>query len=229
LTPFGSVISPFGGVLSGPNRIKSRELTKKSVAIGIYRSNNPAGRFAFDPSMVFKREVALAVGGYDNDFSMGDVPLWLRMLDSRKGWEITEILYLHRVLPGSHSRNNFDGRNVRSKYAPEFLDDYLSAFGLDRDHKKNQKQHIEEPVIARYWKSMVMFELISGKYHAAISAANRIMKSGGSILFFLKEKIRASTRWFGHSYYTKKLRSVYFYRQDLDEKLLEQGYQFLDF
>lgn len=225
LTPFGSVITPFGNALSGVYSVQSRELNKRSVAIGLYRSTNPAGRFGFDPSMIFNRKVALDVGGYDPEFSMGDVPLWLRMLDGRKGWELTEVLYLHRVLPKSLSRSNSDGIKVRAKYAPEYMDEYLSVFGLS---KPKQQQGNDEPATAKYWKAVVLFELLSGKYGAAMVAANKIKECGGSFPFYIKEKFRASTRGIGNSYYTKKFHSFYCHRADIDKMLQEQGYRFLE-
>src|SRR5262245_31418063 len=70
LTPFGHM---FERVLS-PRQ--SREVDTDRLGWG---------RFFADPSTIFRRSVALAVGGVDPEFTMGDVPLWFRMLTRGKG------------------------------------------------------------------------------------------------------------------------------------------------
>src|SRR5262245_54035327 len=66
LTPFGHT---FERIPCPPPQ--SREVDTTSLGWG---------RFFADPSTIFRRRVALAVGGVDPEFTMGDVPLWFRML-----------------------------------------------------------------------------------------------------------------------------------------------------
>jgi len=108
LTPFGHI---FERVLSPPPQ--SREVDTDRLGWG---------RFFADPSTVFRRSVALAVGGVDPAFTMGDVPLWFRMLTRGKGWEIAEPLHMCRMQPHSMSKSSgFAGQalRARAKYAPQ--------------------------------------------------------------------------------------------------------------
>jgi len=108
LTPFGHI---FERHASGPSR-------------GVDTSILAKGRNFADPSVVFNRRIALEVGGFDAEFTSGDVPLWFRMLKQGKGWEITEPLHLYRIQPHSMSttKNAYaQGVRVRSKYSPQSL------------------------------------------------------------------------------------------------------------
>jgi hypothetical protein len=111
LTPFGHM---FERVSSPP--LQSREVDTDSLGWG---------RFFADPSTIFRRHVALAVGGVDPTFTMGDVPLWFRMLTRGKGWEVAEPLHLWRMQPHSMSKSSDfvrQGLRVRAKYAPQTVE-----------------------------------------------------------------------------------------------------------
>jgi glycosyltransferase involved in cell wall biosynthesis len=119
------------------------------------------GRYFADPSTVFNRQLALDVGGVDPEFTAGDVPLWFRMLQRKKGWEIAETLYITRLRPDSMSRSvdAFNqGIRIRAKYAPEVLHHYPNyAVG---------------PFSA--WYSIAGLELLSGSGRAVRQAARSL-------------------------------------------------------
>jgi GT2 family glycosyltransferase len=120
LTPFGHI---FERVLSPPPQ--SREVDTNSLGWG---------RFFADPSTIFRRSVALAVGGVDSEFTMGDVPLWFRMLTRGKGWEIAEPLHLGRMQPHSMSKSSgfaCQALRARAKYAPQTVDRWPKPSGQE--------------------------------------------------------------------------------------------------
>lgn len=111
LTPFGHT---FERIPSSPPQ--SREVDTDRLGWG---------RFFADPSTIFRRCVALAVGGVDPEFTMGDVPLWFRMLTRGKGWEIAEPLHLCRMQPYSMSKSSgfaCQALRARAKYAPQTVE-----------------------------------------------------------------------------------------------------------
>ena len=108
-----ALLTPFGHVFE-------RRLQNESREVDVSRLGK--GRFFADPSTIFNRRVALAVGGVDPEFTIGDVPLWFRMLTRGRGWEIAEPLHLYRIQPNSMSQSlNFSrqGIRARAKYAPQ--------------------------------------------------------------------------------------------------------------
>ena len=120
LTPFGHI---FERVLSPPPQ--SREVDTNSLGWG---------RFFADPSTIFRRSVALAVGGVDSEFTMGDVPLWFRMLTRGKGWEIAEPLHLGRMQPHSMSKSSgfaCQALRARAKYAPQTVERWPKPSGKE--------------------------------------------------------------------------------------------------
>jgi glycosyltransferase involved in cell wall biosynthesis len=109
LTPFGHIFEP---VLS----CQSREVDARRLSLG---------RFFANPSTIFRRRVALEVGGVDPEFTMDDIPLWFRMLSRGKGWEIADCLHLYRLRPNSLSKSrdfNRQALRIRAKYAPQTLE-----------------------------------------------------------------------------------------------------------
>jgi glycosyltransferase involved in cell wall biosynthesis len=110
-----ALLTPFGHVIERVLACPSREVN--SCTLGW-------GRFFADPSTLFKRPLALKVGGVDAEFTIGDVPLWFRLLTQGKGWEIAEPLHVCRIQPHSMSRSLDAARQAlqaRAKYAPHTL------------------------------------------------------------------------------------------------------------
>ncbi len=111
-----ALLTPFGHIFERVLPFRSREVDNSSLC---WR------RFFGDPSTMFRRRVALEVGGVDPEFTIGDVPLWFRMLAQGKGWEIAEALHLYRIQPNSMSRSiEFyrEGIRARTKYALQTVD-----------------------------------------------------------------------------------------------------------
>ena len=56
-------LTPFGHVIERLPEHRSKVLTKEAVAMGGWRREFPEARFCADASMLFRRDVALSVGG----------------------------------------------------------------------------------------------------------------------------------------------------------------------
>ena len=144
-----ALLTPFGHVFE-------RRLQDGSCEVDVSRLGK--GRFFADPSTIFNRRVALAVGGVDPEFTMGDVPLWFRMLSRGKGWEIAEPLHLYRIQPNSMSKGlDFfrQGMRVRAKYAPESV------------HLYRQPQ---EDDVRTGWYNIAALEFLAGENQALRNA-----------------------------------------------------------
>ena len=113
ITPSGHVVER---VLTAP----SREVTRDRMGhlrMGFRKEHK--GRFFNDATVVFRRSVASEVGGYDPEFSIGDLPMWIRMLERGRGYEIAEVHYLCRLSPTSMSRQDTAQQQtlaIRAKY-----------------------------------------------------------------------------------------------------------------
>lgn len=109
-------LTPFGHIFEQILPSQSREVDISSLCWK---------RFFADPSTIFRRRIALEVGGVDPEFTIGDVPLWFRMLARGKGWEVAEPLHLFRIQPNSMSRSiEFYRQALRArvKYASQAVD-----------------------------------------------------------------------------------------------------------
>jgi len=143
-----AMLTPFGHMFQRLVSSASREVDTLLLA---------KGRNFADPSVMFKRRIALKAGGVDPEFTSGDVPLWFRMLQQGKGWEIAEPLHLYRIHPLSMCNvTNFYAQSVkaRSKYAPESL-----VYWPDE----------REP--SSIWSLIATLELLAGDSHAVRQAA----------------------------------------------------------
>lgn len=143
LTPFGHIFEP---VLS----VRSREVD--TLRMG-------RDRFFANPSTIFRRHVALEVGGIDPEFTMDDIPLWFRLLTRGSGWEIAQPLHLYRLQPNSMSKSidcHRQVRRARAKYAPQTLDYWPPP--------------PEEP--SSGWYAIAGFELLAGDGRAVRQAAD---------------------------------------------------------
>lgn len=209
-----AILTPFNHVIEKPNRVTSREFDKTSIAVGGHRDDRPNGRVCADASMVFSRRVALEVGGYDPAFRMGDVPLWLRMLNGRKGWETAEPLYLYRLLPKSFSGTHTEGICARVKYAPETLDDFLTFYPQLRDNEAPKA-----PPNSNFWRHIGFMELLAGDKGAILTSADNLELAGNRRSAMLL-RMRALTGKIGQTYYSRKWKHKYRHRPDLEEYLL---------
>jgi glycosyltransferase involved in cell wall biosynthesis len=202
LTPFGHIFE------TRPNAV-SREIGYLNM-----RLVGDQARFFPDASVIFHRKVALQVGGYDSEFRMGDVPLWLRMMRYGKGWEIANPLYLYRLHVDSLAYGKIAPSDelyrILVKYTPELLHLYYpnSSTWLpkpDAWHAQN------------YWLRIAAYETLTGD-HRAIHRAVDFLERGQS---FKKEAklIRLFTYLgrMGTIYYRWHRRHKYRHRPDLEK------------
>jgi glycosyltransferase involved in cell wall biosynthesis len=136
-----ALLTPFGHIFQRLPAIETREVDRAFLGVG-------RGRFG-DPCTVFNRHAALKVGGVDPEFTMGDVPLWFRLLKRGKGWQIGLPLYVYRMSPRSMSKNIAfikECMRARKKYAPEILS---AAFP-------------GEARPGNFWGLIVLLELLAG-------------------------------------------------------------------
>jgi glycosyltransferase involved in cell wall biosynthesis len=111
-----ALLTPFGHIFERVLSCQSREVNTLRLS---------SGRFFADPSTVFRRRVALEVGGVDPEFTMDDISLWFRLLSRGKGWEIAKPLHLYRLRPNSLSKSrdfNRQALRIRAKYAPQTVE-----------------------------------------------------------------------------------------------------------
>ncbi|HTS69441.1 MAG TPA: glycosyltransferase family 2 protein [Terriglobia bacterium] len=144
-----AILTPFGHLFEklGPGPIRSRELTSGSFAL---LDDDPATRFSADPSMMFDRQAALNAGGYDPDFSVGDISLWIRMLGREKGWEMEEVLYAYRLLPASFGKTGLgEAPQLRMKYGLPVSPHYTAE-------SNGQASGISPR--GRYWRHILRYE-----------------------------------------------------------------------
>jgi hypothetical protein len=151
-----ALLMPFGHILEPVIPSRPREVTKELLAL--------SKRFFGDPTIVFNRGAALAVGGADLEFPKVDgVPLLFRLLTKGKGFELPEHLHLYRIQPYSLSRrpdHGGQGRLVRLKYAPEYAFQYKEP---------------KDP-LAGGWRAIAALELQAGQGEA-VRQAVKILRS----------------------------------------------------
>ena len=165
-----AILTPFGHIFERRLDVASREVDVKSVALASHGRYQRA-RFFTDASVIFKRSAALQVGGYDPEFTMGDVPLWLRMLEHGRGWEIAETLYVYRLRPHSVSKQHIESPWVRKKYTPQYLSQYAPDFDFNNPPTKPRSRN-------SFWDRICRLEALSGDVDVVRQAANRLERDG---------------------------------------------------
>jgi hypothetical protein len=157
LTPFNHVIerkAPY---------IRSRLITKRHFSWG--EEYKP--RYFADPSAVFRRCAAIACGGYDEEFELGDISLWIRMLVNGTAYEIAEPLLIYRLTFSSMSKNPRFGRNamrLRAKYGLAIP----SNFDGDRADLVSTVR-----AESAFWLQTALIEFMSKQLQAGFRAVHR--------------------------------------------------------
>ncbi len=173
LTPFGSIIERKPGK---PDRqLKIEHFNTQ---------NQPIRKYFGDPTVMFNREAAIAAGGYDDDFTIGDIPLWIRMLKVGKCFESNEVPFIYRLKPASMSQGYkpyLDSINIRKKYAPEQLKDWPQTPPGNYSSKDT----------FGFWQRMAEFELLTNNPKGVRQALARMMREDVST----KQKVKA---WIGY-------------------------------
>lgn len=201
-------LTPFGHIFETRPNVSSREIGPLNL-----RLLRDEARFFPDASAIFKRSVALDVGGYDHEFQMGDVPLWFRMLRCGRGWELAEPLYLYRLQPTSMAYAQIAPTDelyrLMVKYAPDLL--HLH-FPEETFQQKSVSWHQQY-----YWLRIAAYEALTGDRETLLQAANFLDRDGP-----LKKEARA-IRWFtylgpfGVAYYKWHRRNKYRHRPDWEK------------
>jgi glycosyltransferase involved in cell wall biosynthesis len=204
-------LTPFGHIFETRPNAASREIGALNL-----RLPGDEARFFVDGSVIFRRSIALEVGGYDPEFQMGDVPLWFRMLSQGKGWEIAKPLYLYRLHPSSLSYAEFAASDQSYrflvKYAPQLLHLYYSEDSTQ--HPKSDPWPLE-----RYWLRIAAYEALTGDRRSVLQAVDFLKRDGP----FQKEARLIS--WFsslghlGSIPYRWYRRNKYRHRPDLEKFL----------
>jgi glycosyltransferase involved in cell wall biosynthesis len=201
-------LTPFGHIFEPTEKVVSKEIDRMSL-----RSLDNDRKFFVDASVIFNRDIALEVGGYDPEFQMGDVPLWFRMLGQGKGWEIAKPLYLYRLHPGSLLQNEIQPTDhayrVIAKYVPELLHLYFPTGTFQAKPISWHRQY--------YWLRVAMYEALTGDQQAILHAVNFLDKDGP-----FKDEAKL-IRWFtyfgsfGTTCYRWYRRNKYRHRPDLEK------------
>jgi glycosyltransferase involved in cell wall biosynthesis len=163
-------LTPFGHIFEPAEKVLSKEIGRLSL-----RSQGSDRKFFVDASVIFKRSVALEVGGYDPEFQMGDVPLWFRLLSYGKGWEIAKPLYLYRLHPHGLMLTQFKPSDhsyrLVAKYTPEFLQSYYPGKLSWSKKPASWYKQIQ-------WRWIAQLELLAGDRKAVYQTADLLERYG---------------------------------------------------
>ncbi len=201
-------LTPFGHIFKPAEKIRSREVNRLSL-----RLKGRDHKFFIDASVIFRRRLAINVGGYDDEFQMGDVPLWFRMLSRGKGWEIARPLYLRRLDPSSMgpSQTSVSDQPYRLlvKYVPELLHLYP---------EEASQEIIDETIFQKkLWKRIADLELMAGDRHAVLQALNYLDQDERFAKKARRIKSDVSLGWMGNFYHNWRNRHNYQHRPDWEK------------
>lgn len=196
-----ALMTPFGHIFERAD-MDSQEITIESMLLRPWL-NGRQRRFFADSSVIFHREFAKSVGGYDPEFTMGDVPLWLRiLLGGGRGWQLAETLYVQLLRSNSLSKTHSEGMPVRMKYLPQFAPDSTG----------NKKNTIVNPREA-YWIRIASLEMIAGDWNNTLKLIDRISDSN-LIRYANRLRLYARLGRLGVTIYRWRLRHTYRHRPD---------------
>ncbi len=163
-------LTPFGHIVETRPDSTSREIGPLNM-----RLPGNDSRFFADGSVIFKRSVALDVGGYDPEFIMGDVPLWYRMLCQGRGWELSNPMYIYRLLPNSLSHKEIAPSDellrFLNKYTPELID----------IHFPDSADKINKPELwhtQKFWLRIAAYEALTGNRDTILQAVSQLKNDG---------------------------------------------------
>ena len=200
-----ALLTPFGHIFERLPAIETRQVDRVFLGLG-------RGRFG-DPCTTFNRCAALKVGGVDPEFTMGDVPLWFRLLTRGKGWQLGLPLHVYRMSPRSMSKNiSFikECMRARKKYAPEVVP---SAFP-------------EQVTPGNFWGLIVLLELLAGDMKSMRQAITGLECEGGfeAEVRYMRRRNRAGR--LATAAYRIRYRNRYRHRNDWERdfaSLIEQA------
>lgn len=113
-------LMPSGHVLDIQSDLKAKDryVSLESFMPGI----GDKKRYFADPSTMFRKSCVIATGLYDEEFPIGDVGMWLKLLQKYNGYELAEPLLVYRVNQKSMSTDKAfweKGMRLRKKYIPK--------------------------------------------------------------------------------------------------------------
>ncbi len=152
-----ALLTPFGHIFERLPRIEARQVDRAFLGVG-------RGRFG-DPCTVFNRRAALEAGGVDPEFTMGDVPLWFRLLTRGKGWQLGLPLHVYRMSARSMSKDMAfieECMRARKKYAPEVVGSAFPKAGCK----------------GNFWGQIVLMELLAGDIKSMRQAIALLEREG---------------------------------------------------
>jgi glycosyltransferase involved in cell wall biosynthesis len=169
-----ATLSHSGHCIAVSGQVREQPLSFESVAIGGRgKTKSLAARYCKDASMLFRRDSALAAGGYDLEFKSADTALWLKMLRGSIGIEIPDVAYLYRALPSSLKNSHSHGLAVREKYAPDALAEFQRRFPSAPQDARNH--------LAGYWWQMFIYDSVANDDAAAFRSFEEYARHSGSI------------------------------------------------
>lgn len=194
-----AILTPFGHILEVLPPIQNSEID--TTRLGSRRR-----RFA-DPSAILNRRMALDSGGIDPEFSMGDVPLFFRILKQARGWQLEKPLYVYRIRPSSMSKKkgfHDESYRARLKYSPTSSGVWNSSSST-----------------ISFWEQIARYALIAGDLAAARAATQKLKAEGPEFqMSARKMRLRCLIAKLAIRYYAYQNRERYVRRIDW-ETLLE--------
>lgn len=100
------------------------------------------GKKIVDASTLFHREEAISVGGYDLNYKVGDISLWLKILEKNKGYVLPEILYYYRYGFSSFNNTHSDNLTIKLDYAKKYK--YNLLVPIHNKQRDSNKQIISK-------------------------------------------------------------------------------------
>lgn len=150
LSPFGHLFATHQSTEAIPAPVEYRQITKQDLVRG--------KKFA-DASVIINRKLAQQVG-VDAEFLRVDTPLWFRLFELGKAWQIEQPLYIYRMQPASVNADpnyRHQGYAIRQKYAPELMDSGLI---------KPMPYRSKHEVLVGFWHQVALYELLLREYRS---------------------------------------------------------------
>jgi glycosyltransferase involved in cell wall biosynthesis len=199
-------LTPFGHIFEIAEKVVSKEVDQSNLQL-----KGKDRKFFVDASVIFKRSAALEVGGYDPEFQMGDIPLWFRLLNHGKGWEISQPLYLYRLHPRGLNlqlKTSGDRHKLTVKYTPELLQMYSEIPNRSKKPAAWYKQS--------QWQWIAQLELLAGDRQAVLQTAKLLQQYGPLSTETKLLKLFAYLGRIGQTYYQWRKRHQYRHRPDVE-------------
>lgn len=165
-----AICTPFGHVFSFDKSIGSREITKECIFPD--RDGVIKRKFA-DASVLYRRSIALKVGGYDTEFFNKEIPIFYRLLDipDVKGFELDDILYIQVIRENSLNwQAKTESNLAKNKYLGKFK---LSIVN-------NEAKNVDNYAFS-FWRKVALMESIAGYKSNSLEVLSKIRLNDNNI------------------------------------------------